>query len=107
MFNTDEDTKGEGDKESKGDDGNTDNSGVNNIERMNQQREEDQDQRDYKETGEVTDQVEMMWQTNEENFKDEMNKISDPQIEYAGKSRDLRNGTHRSYHVARQPRSKR
>ena len=79
MFNTEEETKGEGDKES----GNTDNSWGSNIERMKQQREEEQDQGDYEEPGgnEVTDHVEMMWQTNEEDFKEELNELPEPQIE--------------------------
>ena len=40
IFNecSDEETKGEGDKESKGDNGNTGNGGASDIERMNQQR---------------------------------------------------------------------
>ena len=63
MFSIEEETKGEDDKESKGDDGNTGNSGPSDIKRMNQQREEDQDQGEYEEPAEekVTEQVEMIW----------------------------------------------
>ena len=56
MFNTDEETKGEGDKESKGDDGNTDSDGNSDIERMNQKREVDHDQ-EYEEPGEDESQI--------------------------------------------------
>ena len=40
------------------------------VERMNQQQEEEDDQGDYEEPGEnkVTDQLEMMWQTDESHF---------------------------------------
>ena len=43
----------------------------------------DQDQGDYKEPAddEVTEQVEMMWQTNEDTFVDEWKELPDPQME--------------------------
>ena len=70
-------------KKAKVDDGNTNSGGGSDIERMNQQREEDQDQGDYEEPGEdkVTDQVEMMWLTNDEEFKEDLNELPEPQIE--------------------------
>ena len=83
MFNMDEETKGEGDKENTGDDGNTGNGGASDIDRMNQQREYDQDQGDYEEPAEdeVTEQVQMMWQTNKETFIEELMEIPEPQME--------------------------
>ena len=50
---------------------------------MNQQQEEEDDQGDYEEPGEnkVTDQLEMMWQTDESHFKEAASEILEPEIE--------------------------
>ena len=44
---------------------------------MNQQQEEEDDQGDYEEPGEdeVTDQIEMMWQTDESHFEEAASEI--------------------------------
>ena len=57
---------------------------------MNQKREEDEDQGDYEEPGEdgVANQVEMMWQTNENYFKEATNEVSEPQVEDQNMERD-------------------
>ena len=50
---------------------------------MNQQREEEHDKGEYEEPGEdeVTDQNEMIWQTNESHFKEAASEIIEPQVE--------------------------
>ena len=52
------------------------------VERMNQQQEEEDDQGDYEEPGEdeVTDQIEMMWETDESHFKEAASEIPEPEI---------------------------
>ena len=77
MFNIDENSKEGGDEENKGDKGNGEKPENGDVVRMNQQQEEEDDQGDYEEPGEdeVTDQIEMMWQTDESHFKEAASEI--------------------------------
>ena len=67
MFNTNEHTDEKGDKGNKGKGWNPDTHEGEHIERMNQQREENEDQRDYEDPlhDKFPDQIEMMWKTND------------------------------------------